>query len=300
MPCYHPIIAYRSVAGRNANGKWPLVFNVKDGYIDMEVKVPCGRCIGCRLEYSRQWAIRCVHEAQLHKHNAFITLTYNDEYLPKDGSLKKKHFQDFMKRLRKELDKQDIKIRYYHCGEYGEQLMRPHYHAIIFGYNFPDRKLFTVRRGVRLYRSEMLERLWPFGFSTVGDVTFESAAYVARYVLKKMTGDIAEEHYNGKQPEYTTMSRRPGIGHDWLMKYKDDVYNYDYVVIRNNIKCRPPKYYDDIYDSLDPKKFEKIKIKRRKYVKDGEYNDIRLRAKEEIQKQRLKLLVRGIEKKEVY
>lgn len=295
MPCYYPITAYRSAAGRNTNGKWPLVFNVRDGYIDMTVQVPCGRCIGCRLEYSRQWAIRCVHEAQLHKHNAFITLTYNDEHLPKDGSLDKTHFQKFLKRLRKELDKQGIKIRYYHCGEYGEQLERPHYHAIIFGYNFPDRKLFTIRRGVRLYRSEMLERLWPFGYSTVGDVTFESAAYVARYVLKKMTGDMAEEHYNGKQPEYTTMSRRPGIGHDWLMMYKDDVYNYDCVVIRNNIKCRPPKYYDDIYDNLDPKKFEKIKIKRRKYVKDGEYTYERLRAKEEIQKQKLKLLVRPIE-----
>lgn len=300
MPCYHPITAYRSKIGRNKEtGNWPIVFNVRDGYKDLEVKVPCGRCIGCRLEYSRQWAIRCVHEAQLYDRNSFITLTYNDENLPSDGSLKKKHFQDFMKRLRKELDKQGIKIRYYHCGEYGEQLMRPHYHAIIFGYDFPDRKLFTVRRGVRLYRSEMLERLWPFGFSTVGDVTFESAAYVARYVLKKVNGDKAEEHYQGKQPEYTTMSRRPGIGHDWLLKYKDDVYNYDYVVIRNNIKCRPPKYYDQIFDDIDPEKFEKIKIRRRKFVKGAEYTYERLRAKEVIQKQRLKMLVRGIEKKEV-
>lgn len=296
MPCYHPITAYRSKLGRDKRtGNWPVVFNKKDGYVDMEVKIPCGRCIGCRLEYSRQWAIRCVHEAQLHERNSFITLTYNDENLPKDGSLNKKHFQDFMKRLRKELDKKGIKIRYYHCGEYGEMLMRPHYHAIIFGYDFPDRKLFTVRRGVRLYRSEMLERLWPFGFSTVGDVTFESAAYVARYVLKKINGDKAEEHYGGKQPEYTTMSRRPGIGHDWLMRFKDDVYNYDYVVIRGGIKCRPPRYYDEIYDTIEPEKMEKIKIQRRKFVQNGEYTYERLKAKEVIQKQRLERLVRPIE-----
>ncbi len=261
----------------------------------MPVKIPCGRCIGCRLEYSRQWAIRCVHEAQLHEKNSFITLTYNDENLPEDGSLNKKHFQDFMKRLRKQLDKEGIKIRYYHCGEYGEKLKRPHYHAIICGYDFPDRKLFKVKQGVRLYRSEMLERLWQYGFSTVGDVTFESAAYVARYVLKKVTGDKAEEHYQGKQQEYTTMSRRPGIGKEWLLKYKDDVYNYDHVIIRNGIKCRPPKYYDEIYDEIEPEKMEKIKIKRRKKAKEGEYTYERLRAKEVIQKQKLGLLVREIE-----
>lgn len=295
MPCFYPITAYRSAAGPNKNGKWPLVFNVTGGYRDLEVKIPCGRCIGCRLEYSRQWAIRCVHEAQLHDRNSFITLTYNDENLPKNGSLVKEHFQLFMKRLRKELDKYDIKIRYYHCGEYGERLQRPHYHAIIFGYDFPDRRLFKVKQGIRLYRSDLLERLWPYGFSTVGDVTFESAAYVARYVLKKITGDKAEEHYGGKQPEYTTMSRRPGIGHDWLMRYRDDVYNHDYVVMRNNIKCRPPKYYDAIYDDIEPEKFKKIKIKRRKLAKDGEYTYMRLRAKEVIQQQRLRKLVREIE-----
>ena len=125
--------------------------------------------------------------------NCFITLTYSDEYLPWDGSLNKKHFQDFMKRLRKW--EQHKPIRYFHCGEYGEQLQRPHYHALIFNHEFDDRELWTESEGIRTYTSKQLDKLWPWGFSTIGDLNWDTAAYTSRYIMKKMTGEQADDHY---------------------------------------------------------------------------------------------------------
>ena len=96
-------MAYRGRT-RSQNGKFPIVFTPKDGYYDMPIQVPCGQCAGRRLDQSKQWALRCVHEAQVHDENCFITLTYNNENLPKDGSLNKRDFQLFMKRLIKEME----------------------------------------------------------------------------------------------------------------------------------------------------------------------------------------------------
>lgn len=205
MPCYHPQIAYRSKEGRNANGSWPIVFNVKDGYIDLEVKIPCGKCIGCRLEHSRKWAIRCVHEAQMHTKNCFLTLTYNDENLPEDGSLNKRDIVLFLKKLR---DKYGPNIRFFQAGEYGEvcktcglhrtkcncekyipTIGRPHHHVLLFNHSFDDMVIHSRKKGIPLYTSESLQKLWKKGFSTIGEVTFESAAYTARYCLKKFIGD---------------------------------------------------------------------------------------------------------------
>ena len=244
-----------------ANGKRKIVFNPRDGFSDLPILLPCGQCIGCRLERSRQWAIRCMHEAQLHDENSYITLTYNDKNLPKDGSLNLRHFQLFMKRLRKKTGK---KIRFYHCGEYGEKFKRPHYHACLFGYQFPDLRYFKTINGNKLYTSKYLDSVWTnkngetMGFSTIGNVTFESAAYVARYIMKKINGEKAEAHYVNKEtgeilkPEYTTMSRRPGgLGAEWLKKYKTDVYPGDFVVVRGK-KMKPPKYYDRQYELTYP------------------------------------------------
>lgn len=260
----------------------------------MPVKVPCGQCVGCRLERSRQWAVRCVHEASLHEHNCFVTLTYNDKCLPLGGTLVKRDHQLFLKRLRKYIYPE--KVRFYMCGEYGEQLKRPHYHFILFGIDFPDKFLWIRNNGFPLYRSKLLEMLWPFGFSTIGDVTFETCAYTARYIMKKVNGDIAEDYYQGRLPEYTCMSRRPGIAHDWLEKYEDDVYPHDYVVIRGGVKCRPPRYYDKIYDLDHPDVFRGVKA-RRKYRAaknpDGTYE--RLHVRETVQLARLKKLIRPYE-----
>jgi hypothetical protein len=201
-----------------------------------------------------------------------------------------------MKRLRKALP--DVKIRYFHCGEYGTLLSRPHYHAVIFGYDFPDKKLWSRRHGVNLFRSASLERLWPFGFSTIGEVTFESCAYVARYILKKQNGDDADAYYNGKHKEYITMSRRPGIARDWIDKYAGDVYPRDVVIVRNGLKCKPPRYYDYVYDLTSPDDFAKIQIRRKRVGRLRKLNpDVtpeRLMVRESLKKLQATKLVRPL------
>lgn len=206
---------------------------------------PCRSCMPCRIARSREWATRCVLESRAFDKNCFITLTYHPDFVPKDMSLHKEDFQKFMKRLRKY---SGLKIRYYMCGEYGELHGRPHFHACLFGYKPDDLILYSVRRGVRLYTSSFLEKCWPNGFVTVGEVTYESAAYVARYVTKKITGDDAEQYYNGRLPEYNNMSLKPGIGTSYFEKFGDEMYNREFVVIRGNIKCKIPRYFDNIYD----------------------------------------------------
>lgn len=303
MPCYHPLHGYRS-RDVNASGKRSIVFNRSQGFSDLPVSVPCGQCIGCRLERSRQWAMRCVHESQLHEQNCFITLTYNPEHLPADGSLHLEHFQNFMKRLRERFGSG---IRFFHCGEYGENFGRPHYHAILFGFDFSDKILFKQNNGVKLYVSQTLNDLWQGqGFCTIGDVTFESCAYVARYVLKKVTGAAAESHYSAvvkdtgeivlRRPEYVTMSRRGGIGRGWFEKYHEDVFPGDFVVMRGGLKLKPPKFYDRLYESMHSDEFHVIKSHRILDAKESKENTIdRLEIREECKSLRLKLLPRRFE-----
>lgn len=304
MACYRPLTGYRSKFV-NRNGKREIVFNTSDGYADMEVKIACGQCIGCRLERSRQWALRGVHEASLYDRNSFITLTYDDANLPADGSLDVTHFQKFMKRLRRKYP--ETKIRFFHCGEYGDRTRRPHYHAVLFNMDFNDKILIKEKEGICLYTSPTLSQLWPMGFNTVGDVTFESIAYVARYITKKVTGELAESHYqvidsdSGElisvlKPEYVTMSRRPGIGRDWYDKFKGDCYPKDFVTVRGK-KMRPPKFYDKILEDQHGELFERIKEKRikdaQKYKADQTVE--RLEVKEAVKQAQLNQLKRKLE-----
>lgn len=309
MPCFKPLKGFRS-RFKNKNGNYPITFKEDEAFFHRPVTLPCSQCIGCRLERSRQWAMRCVHEASLYENNCFITLTYNNDKLPADGSLNLKHFQDFMKRLRK---KYGSGIRFFHCGEYGERFFRPHYHACLFNHDFNDREFFTSNNGVPLYTSESLDSLWcdpvdkkSFGFATVGDVTFDSAAYVARYVVKKVNGELAEDHYTrvnpdtgevvGIKPEYTTMSRKPGIASDWFNKYKGDVYPKDFTTLKGKI-VRPPKYYDALLEKEDIALFEKIKAKRTAYASkdnpDTTYE--RLIQRENVKKAQAKMLKRKLD-----
>lgn len=294
MVCYFPLTAWRSKSGRDPKtGRWPLVFRQEDGYHDLPVQVPCGQCIGCRLERSRQWAIRCVHEASMYDFSCFITLTYRDEALPLGGSLFPRHMTLFLKRLRKKFGSG---IRFFQCGEYGELFSRPHHHAILFGFDFPDRVFFAMSHGYRLYRSEILETLWPYGYCTIGDVTFESVAYVARYVLKKRTGKEADDHYAGRVPEYVTMSRRPGIGRAWIEKYSSDVYPEDRIVVRDSFICRPPRYYDDIFDHADPLTFARVKSSRFAFSRAScDNTPDRLLVREEVQRRKADRLIRPFE-----
>lgn len=284
MTCFHPLSGWREpFPGKS--GKFRIVgLKARTSKLPVPpgccaVEVPCGRCSGCRLDRSRKWAIRCLHEASLYERNCFVTLTYSKQHLPEFGRLVRRDLQNFLKRLRK---KYGSGIRFYACGEYGSEqdddliasgqvLGRPHYHICIFNHDFNDRVLFKVRNGVNLYVSDSLSKLWDFGFSTVGDVTFESAAYVARYVMKKITGDLVEHHYTrlvpetgelvSIPPEYTVMSRRPGIGKPWLDKFMTDVYPDDFVVIRGK-KMKPPRYYDLQFELARSDLFQVLKTNR--------------------------------------
>jgi hypothetical protein len=299
MACFHPLKPFV----KNGGG---ITFKASESSSGIKTSIPCGQCVGCRLEQSRQWAIRCVHESKLHEKNSFITLTYSPEHLPKNGSLNKKHFQLFMKRLRKKLS--PTKIRFFHCGEYGEKLQRPHYHAILFNCDFPDQKFYKKTNDVPLYTSQLLEETWGKGFATVGDVTFESAAYVARYVMKKINGELAEEHYQNidqetgeilqpLQPEYTTMSRKPGIAYNHYQQYKKGIFPSDEVILLNKgtaRKMQPPKYYTSIYQREEPENHAILKLKRKEGLKKHSKNNTikRLAVRETLQLKKLNQLIR--------
>jgi len=295
MPCFHPLHGYKT-----KSGKWVSAKSVNNPVGLESLSVPCQQCCGCRLEYSRQWALRIHHEASLYLHNSFITLTYNNAHLPKittdgqpclhpKGTLRKRDFQLFMKRLRENINDSDTphKIKFYHCGEYGDEFGRPHYHACLFNHHFDDKKLIPGKSN--LYYSKSLQDAWsikkqPIGMVSVGDLTFESAAYTAGYLQKKINGKQKKHHYSlfapdgseisHREPEYATMSRGgrkgKGIGYDWFKKYYTDAYPSDFITHKGK-KMKPPKYYDSQYEKLFPDEMEEIKEKRQQDMEKISY-----------------------------
>lgn len=307
MACFYPITAYRVDTGL-------IEFTDKNGGDPLEL--PCGQCVGCRLERSRQWAMRIIHEASLNDtNNCFITLTYNPENLPPDGGLIKSDFQKFMHRLRKSIAPK--KIKFYMCGEYGDKSNRPHYHAIIFGYNFDDWVyLFDSPSGEPIYTSPTLERIWKHGFVTIGTVTFESAGYVARYCMKKINGPKKDEinpetglkHYERYNsftgeihevvPEYSTMSRGGrygrGIGYDWFTRFTRDIYPKDFTTIKG-IKCKPPRAYDRYLREIDEDMYDDIKAGRQLAGYESLDNtELRLDQRRKVKEAQFKQLKRSL------
>lgn len=212
-------------------------------------QLPCGKCLACRLEYGRQWAVRAVHESKIHDQNCFITLTYNDESLESD-KLIYEHFQSFMQKLRDslraDLDGRAPEIGYMAVGEYGEKRKRPHFHACLFGYRPIDSTYkYTSDRGDRVYESKSLTDLWDKGICEFGDVSFQSASYVARYATKKLVHGKDQDH--GYQPIFKT-SRKYAIGKRWLEKFWPDVFNHGHVILKQpdgtSVKCGIPRYYE--------------------------------------------------------
>ena len=157
-----------------------------------QINLPCGKCIGCKMERSRGWAIRCVHEGKMHSENCFLTLTYDNDHLPSNGTLVVRDLQLFLKRLHNHLlRKRGFGVRYFGAGEYGDESQRPHYHVLLFGFRWPDLRFWKGRKPFQQYRSEFLEQIWTAGFSTVGSVTPQSAQYVAKYSVKVKDGMYA-------------------------------------------------------------------------------------------------------------
>lgn len=290
------------------------------------VDLPCGQCIGCRLEYARNWACRCLCEMQMHEKNCFVTLTYDAEHMPLDGELHHRDVQLFMKKVRK---KYGGSIKYFMAGEYGSEYGRPHYHVLLFGVDFPDRVyLKTTWSGSRLDTSEQLSELWEKGFVSVGDVTFESAGYVARYTLKKLECGVLNKRFeeNGKvydvvvkngvirTPEYVRMSRGgrggKGLGWSWLQKFKSDVFPHGYMVMRGGIRMPPPRYFDNEYELENPLDMKRLKMLRSAGVGESEdvWNDMlkkwqrlkkfrgdRLEVMEEVKERQLSVCRRKVE-----
>jgi hypothetical protein len=298
MGCFKPLKAHRLDDGA-------ISFSARSGEGDA-LQLPCGQCIGCRIDRSKMWAVRCMHEASLYEDNAFITLTYSDEHLPENGNLDYTHFQKFMKRLRKRFKR--CRIRFYMCGEYGDLNWRPHFHAILFNFNFDDLTVWKkTGSGSVIYRSAALEELWPFGHSSVGDVTLQSAGYVARYVMKKINGDRAKSHYERFNdetgeitvltPEFNRMSLKPGIAQGWFDKFYSDVYPNDAVVLEGGQRMRPPKFYDLKYDALEPYEFEAVQQARimRALERSSESTPERLAVKEEVLRSKTQKLYRSLE-----
>lgn len=243
-----------------------------------------------------------MHEAKMHTSNSFVTLTYSDEHLPHRGQLVYDHYQRFMKRLRKQTGPN--RVRFYMGGEYGETTWRPHFHACLFGIDWDDKLLHkTNAQGDKIYTSARLEQLWGMGFCTTGAVTFESAAYIARYCCSKRTGKEAEHWYkrvdaDGEYqltPEFNRMSLKPGIGANWLHKYKDDVYNYDHVIVRGK-ETTPPKYYDTLLKRIDADKMDAIKTQRELdgYQRRDDNTPERLAVKEQVTRAAIKQLQRNL------
>lgn len=303
MPCYKPVRAYKS-RSRNENGKYTITFNATKALIEgSSFLLPCGGCIGCKIDRSRDWAMRCAHESQMHSENMFITLTYNDEHLPPDNGIHVRIWQLFMKQFRKSIA--PIKVRFFASGEYTDPpFYRPHYHALIFGYQFPDLKFLTKLRGKPYYTSKSLEKLWPNGFHTISNVTYQTAAYVARYVMKKQNGDSDQavafytrpHPINGKifqvRREFCVQSRRPGIGSTWFDKFKSDAFPSDYLIVDGKKHSVPIYYTKKLAEE------EARKIKRQRKIKSiprkAENTRERLAVREQVKIAQLKSLKRDL------
>lgn len=279
MPCTRPLSAYWAPGGQ-------VAFNSVEGYSDRPFSIGCGQCPACRGRRAQDWVIRICHEAQMHECNAFVTLTYDQEHLPSDGGLHVEHFQVFIKALRKWWKRP---LRYFHCGEYGEREGRPHYHAILFGIDFAWDRVLLERPGdaAPLFRSPTLSRFWTRGHSSLGAVTPESAAYVARYAVKASSTPVVDGATGEVlRPEYATMSRRPGLGDSWFEKFGRDVFPSDEVVLDGQ-KYRPPRYYDE---KLSEDDLARIKTKRIRAAQDfaADTTPDRLRTREKFAVERSK------------
>lgn len=300
---FYKRIRYDGIVMNYADYKYLVnVHHISKDIID---QIPCGQCIDCRLEKSRQWSIRCMLESSFYDYNYFLTITYAPEYLPVSSfttvdsgeifsmpTLVKRDVQLFMKRLRstwkRKYNRDDI--RFFGSGEYSPIKERPHYHFILFNLPIYDLQYFGLSKsGQPLWTSPEIDSIWSKGFVFIGKVEQDSCSYTAKYCLKKVTGKAKTERddylkrltdesgkileqFASKVDEFTLMSRRPGIGNNYFCKNKDKMYKNDEIFIPNPdgaIKCKPVHYYDRLYDVDCPEDFERIKLKRKEIAENS-------------------------------
>ena len=296
MSCYHPIVGIRTATGVSFESHRRL-----DGH---SIELPCGRCIGCRMRRASDWSLRVMHESRLWPENCFVTLTYAPGCLPPNSSLEHSDFQKFMKRVRFHVKRP---VRFYMCGEYGDEKGRPHYHACLFNVDFRDRRpAGKSASGELFFESKVLSQLWGHGNAAVQDLTAGTASYCARYIMKKTLGDDAEYAYSVldpntgeliyRKPPYAAMSLKPGVGAGWLAKYGDsDVFAHDRCV-QDGVERRVPKYYDRLLKRKDQEKLELTQYEREKLAKKSavDNTDDRRLVREEVHLAKVKTLVRGL------
>lgn len=293
MACHFPMVAWRKRDLNPDTGKGGFTFDVSEGLYGRDYQLPCGQCIGCRLDWAADWATRCEKEASCHEANSFVTLTYRDEELPLGASTRssvsKREFQLFMKRLRKASERP---VRFFACGEYGEKSDRAHYHALLFGRDFADKRVWKRSHGSELFVSDELAALWPYGFSSIGPVNFRTAQYVAQYVVKKVRN---WKGYEDREPPFVLMSRNPGIGAEWFERYWSDVYPRGSVVVGDGHVRRVPRFFAERMRTKDVRVVDEARMMRsRRVVAPGDVG-LRLRAKDAIARSRLSLHSREVQ-----
>ena len=313
MPCYQPLlrIEYPNIKYMNKNGKISTKASIHtttdtelediiDGKETIKMLIPCGQCIGCRLDYSRQWANRGYLESLLHAQNYFITLTYDNEHLPmKDftiiedkiyprteewkGTLNKRDLQLFFKRLRDRIPK----FSYMACGEYGSENGRPHYHAILFGAELPTETFYNPRliNHEFYYQNDIIEECWTeevgrgkktgksLGYSNISEANWNTIAYTARYVVKKQMGIYADEEYKkrGQEKEFITVSKNPAIGKEYFNLHHMDIMENDKIMIHNKngtYEVTRPRYYDKLIEKYHEEELKETKAKRKKIAQE--------------------------------
>ncbi len=301
MACYKQLRAYKSPEGKIS---WPkLGSKASDHEALFPLRLNCGKCIGCRISNTKDWAVRSMHEAQMHPQNSFLTLTYSDEKLPDDRGLRVDHWQKFAKKVRNHCGP----FRFLEVGEYSDAPeFRPHYHALIFGHDWHETRVKLQRKPweTPLFASSILEKLWPHGIHAIGELNYKTAAYVAGYCLKKLSGEYAERQWDRLDtetgewwqvpPEHALMSRRPGLGTAWFEKYGDDVYPSDEVIVDGK-QLRPPAFYDTLLKRKDERMFRELETKRRNSVREHaeDHTDERLKIREEIAERKLHIREKG-------
>lgn len=295
MSCYHPLIGVPT-GDLTVNGKPEYKIRSSSLSADFQLEldfnpdhiiVPCGHCLGCRLDYSRRWADRMMLELDsVNGRACFLTLTYDNLHIkwshlddcdnPLFGTLDKRDCQLFLKRLRKYFT--DLHIRFFLAGEYGEHTLRPHYHLIVFGLapdDFPDLLPDGKNEfGQPYFKSQKLNDIWQNGRCVIAGVNWQTCAYVARYVTKKLSGPWSIDYaVRNVIPEFSLMSRKPGIGKPYLDAHPDclDLANINLSTPDGGLKIMIPKYFLKELELTDPERYDSIMESRKQFANDKRF-----------------------------